>query len=50
MKDARTVFETIMKAKGFDDFSKTEKGIYVYVGLQNKWNYFLMGWEMRGLQ
>jgi hypothetical protein len=48
MNKAQTVFEAIMRSKGYTDFAQ-EKGRYANVSLQTRWNYFQMGWEMRGV-
>jgi len=49
MTQAQKVFEAMMRAKGYTDFSTT-KGRYTSGGIQTRWNYFLLGWEMRGVQ
>jgi hypothetical protein len=49
MTQAEKVFEAMMRAKGHTDFSAT-KGRYNIPALQTRWNYFLLGWEMRGVQ
>ena len=49
MNKAQQVFETLMKAKGHHDFTKLNNR-YVVPSLQTRWNYFLLGWEMRGLK
>jgi hypothetical protein len=46
---AKQFFEAMMRAKGHTDFSGT-KGRYNNLALQTRWNYFLLGWEMRGVQ
>lgn len=48
MSKAQTVFEAIMRTRGHEDFSQ-RKGRYVNMSLQTRWNYFQMGWEMRGV-
>jgi hypothetical protein len=48
MTQAQKVFEAMMRAKGYTDFSGT-KGRYSVPALQTRWNYFLLGWEMRGV-
>jgi hypothetical protein len=48
MSKAQTVFEAIMRTKGHTDFTQ-EKGRYASLNLQTRWNYFQMGWEMRGV-
>jgi hypothetical protein len=49
MTKAQQVFEAMMRAKGYTDFSAV-KGRYTSSGIQTRWNYFLLGWEMRGVQ
>jgi len=49
MTQAQKVFEATMRAKGYTDFSST-KNRYNNSALQTRWNYFLLGWEMRGVQ
>lgn len=49
MSKAQQVFEAMMRAKGYTDFTAT-KGRYSVPALQTRWNYFLLGWEMRGVQ
>lgn len=49
MSRAHQVFEAVMRAKGYEDFSMT-KGRYNNPSVQTRWNYFLLGWEMRGTQ
>ena len=48
MSKAQTVFEALMRTKGYDDFTLT-RGRYKNPGLQTRWNYFQMGWEMCGV-
>ena len=45
---SQRVFEAMMRGKGHDDFTKTSTGRYKVPSLQMRWNYFQMGWEMRG--
>jgi hypothetical protein len=46
MSKAQQVFEAIMRVKGHTDFNmKNSK--YLVGGLQTRWVYFQMGWEMR---
>jgi hypothetical protein len=45
MTESRMIFEAIMKTKGHDDFTQT-RGKYVNSGLQTRWIYFQLGWEM----
>jgi hypothetical protein len=49
MTKAQQVFEAMMRSKGHTDLSKT-KDRYNVPTLQTRWNYFLLGWEMRGVQ
>jgi hypothetical protein len=49
MKDARETFEILMKANGYDNLTRNDKGQYVVPSVQTRWKYFLFGWEMRGL-
>jgi hypothetical protein len=49
MTQPHKVFEAMMRAKGHTDFSTT-KARYNSPTLQTRWNYFLLGWEMRGVQ
>jgi hypothetical protein len=48
MSQAQRTFEAIMRTKGHEDFTQ-EKGRYSNINLQTRWNYFQMGWEMRGV-
>jgi hypothetical protein len=50
MKEAQTVFEAIMRSNGHKDFKKSKTGLYLVPGLQTRWKYFLLGWEMRGVK
>lgn len=50
MDEARKVFEAVMRANGYENFDKNESGGYVNGSLHTRWKYFLLGWEMRGLQ
>ena len=49
MKDPRKTFEALMRANGYDNLDKNEKGYYVAPSVQTRWKYFLLGWEMKGL-
>lgn len=49
MENARKVFEAIMKTNGHTNFTK-KNSRYVVPAMQTRWKYFLLGWEMRGLQ
>lgn len=48
MKDPKAVFEAIMRSKGQTDFDTDKHGRYTRPNMQTRWNYFLLGWEMRG--
>lgn len=50
MKNPRIAFEAMMRVKGHDNFTQTKNGGYVVPSLHTRWKYFLLGWEMRGLQ
>jgi len=49
MKSAQEVFEAIMQSKGHTNFEKKAGGTYCNAGLQTRWVYFQLGWNMRGL-
>ena len=49
MTKAQKVFEAMMVAKGYTDFEQIN-GRYINPSLQTRWNYFLMGWQLRGVQ
>jgi hypothetical protein len=43
------MFLALMRSKGYtDEDFKMDKGRYVNSNMQTRWNYFLLGWEMRG--
>ena len=48
MTSAKQVFEAIMRTKGHTDFYMSDTGKYTNPGLQTRWSYFRLGWEMRG--
>jgi hypothetical protein len=48
MSKAQTVFEAIMRSKGHTDLVQKD-GRYNSISVQTRWNYFQMGWEMRGV-
>ena len=48
MSKAQTVFEALMRGKGYTDFN-THKGRYTVPAMQVRWSYFQLGWEMRGV-
>jgi hypothetical protein len=47
---ARQVFHALMSSKGYtsDDLSM-DGDKYTNQSMQGRWNYFLAGWEMRGV-
>lgn len=47
---AREVFEALMRGNGYENFDRNENGQYVVASLHTRWKYFLLGWEMRGVQ
>lgn len=47
---AREVFEALMRGNGYENLDRTENGQYVVAGLNVRWKYFLLGWEMRSVQ
>jgi len=49
MTQSQKVFEAMMRAKGYTDLKQT-KDRYDSPAIQTRWNYFLLGWEMRGVQ
>jgi hypothetical protein len=48
MANAQTVFEALMRVKGYTNFDM-RKGRYSAPNIQVRWSYFQMGWEMRGV-
>jgi hypothetical protein len=48
MSKAQIVFEAIMRSKGHTDLVQKD-GRYNSISVQTRWNYFQMGWEMRGV-
>jgi len=48
MSQCQKVFEAVQKSKGQTDFEKTIHGKYKNQAIQTRWNYFRLGWEMRG--
>ena len=46
---AQEVFEALMAAKGYTDFNKIKER-YTSPAIQTRWNYFVLGWQMRGVQ
>ena len=49
MTQAQKVFEAMMVAKGYIELKQT-KGRYNSPAVQVRWNYFLLGWQLRGVQ
>ena len=49
MTKPQQVFEAMMMAKNHTNLEKV-KGRYVNPSMQARWNYFLLGWQMRGVQ
>ena len=43
----REIFEVLMRAKGHPDL-ELKNNRYVNASIQTRWNYFQLGWEMRG--
>lgn len=47
---ARQVFHALMASKGYTDADLAMTGDkYSNPAMQGRWNYFLAGWEMRGV-
>jgi hypothetical protein len=47
---ARKVFHALMISKGYTESDlEMLRDKYIHVAMQNRWSYFLAGWEMRGL-
>jgi hypothetical protein len=47
---ARKVFHALMSSKGYTDADLAMIGYkYTNAAMQGRWNYFLAGWEMRGV-
>jgi hypothetical protein len=46
MTHCQRIFEATMRVKGHTDFQMI-RGKYVVGGLQTRWIYFRMGWELR---
>ena len=47
MTKAQEVFEAMMVAKGYTDLEQLQ-GRYVNRNMQSRWNYFVLGWQLRG--
>jgi hypothetical protein len=53
MTQAQKVFEALMLAKGYTDLSKALNKTnfrYMNPSVQTRWNYFQLGWQLRGVQ
>ena len=48
MTQAQKVFEAMMVAKCYTDFNKI-KDRYINPSVQTRWNYFILGWQLRGV-
>ena len=51
MTKAQQVFEAMMVAKGYTDLSKALSKTnvkYINPSVQTRWNYFVLGWQLRG--
>ena len=47
---ARQVFHALMSSKGYTYSDLSMDGDkYINPSMQTKWNYFIAGWEMRGV-
>ena len=47
---ARKVFHALMSSKGYTDADLAMNGDkYTNAAMQGRWNYFIAGWEMRGV-
>jgi hypothetical protein len=49
MTQTQKVFEALMRTKGYTDFAMNKTGKYMVPSMQMRWNYFQLGWEMRGV-
>ena len=49
MTKAQQVFEALMTAKGYTDFTQV-KGRYTNPSVVVRWNYFQLGWQLKGVQ
>lgn len=47
MTKAQQVFEAMMVAKGYTELEQV-KGRYNNPSVQTRWNYFVLGWQLRG--
>jgi hypothetical protein len=48
MTKAQQVFEAMMMARNQTNLEKV-KGRYVDTNVQTRWNYFFLGWQLRGV-
>jgi len=47
---ARQVFHALMSSKGYTDTDLSMiNDKYTNAAMQGRWNYFIAGWEMRGV-
>lgn len=47
---ARKVFHALMASKGYTESDlEMLRDKYIHVAMQGRWNYFIAGWEMRGV-
>lgn len=44
----KEIFESLMRVKGYTDFT-IKNNRYANSNLQTRWQYFQLGWEMRGI-
>ena len=49
MSKAQTVFEALMRSKGYTDFYQSKSGKYTVPAMQVRWAYFQLGWEMKAV-
>ena len=47
MTKAQEVFEALMAARGYTDFNKIIER-YKSPAIQTRWNYFVLGWQLKG--
>jgi hypothetical protein len=48
MNKPQQVFEAMMMARNQTNLEKV-KGRYVDTNVQTRWNYFFLGWQLRGV-
>jgi|LauGreDrversion4_2_1035121.scaffolds.fasta_scaffold45640_7 hypothetical protein len=48
---SRQVFHALMCSKGYTEADLATNSMYKYINpaMQQRWNYFIAGWEMRGV-